>query len=145
MIGFGFTSDWLRKWREIFEPITKRSNAKPKQTQFTFDTQVKTALSEFIRPKLCHGIFLLCSYDYVKITNDKNETLGVYCGQNAGHELRLTGRHAVIIFHSDYSFQKRGFLLVFSFTPTCKYNQSFFVHCRGKICQVKEICMKLAN
>ncbi len=43
-IGFGFSSDWLRKWREIFKPITKRSNAKPKQTQFIFDTQVKTAL-----------------------------------------------------------------------------------------------------
>ena len=26
-IGFGFTSDWLRKWREIFEPIAQRSNA----------------------------------------------------------------------------------------------------------------------
>ncbi len=45
MIGFGFSSDWLRKWRKIFEPITKRSNAKPKQTQLTFDTQVKTALT----------------------------------------------------------------------------------------------------
>ncbi len=43
-IGFGFTSDWLRMWREIFEPITKRSNAKLKQTQLTFDTRVKTAL-----------------------------------------------------------------------------------------------------
>ena len=29
-IGFGFTSDWLKKWRENFEPITKWSNAKPK-------------------------------------------------------------------------------------------------------------------
>ncbi len=46
-IGFGFTSDWLRKWREIFNPITKRSNSKPKQTQFTFDTQIKTALKAF--------------------------------------------------------------------------------------------------
>ncbi len=43
-IGFGFSSDWPRKWREIFKPITKRSNAKPKQTQLTFDAQVKTAL-----------------------------------------------------------------------------------------------------
>ncbi len=43
-IGFGFTPDWLRKWCEIFKPITKRSKAKPTQTQFTFDTQVKTAL-----------------------------------------------------------------------------------------------------
>ena len=30
VIGFGFTSDWSRKWREFFKPITKRSNAKPK-------------------------------------------------------------------------------------------------------------------
>ena len=43
-IGFGFTSDWLRKWREFFKPITEPGNAKPKQTRITFDTQVKTAL-----------------------------------------------------------------------------------------------------
>ena len=30
-IGFGFTSYWLRKWREFYQPITERSNAKPKQ------------------------------------------------------------------------------------------------------------------
>ena len=46
MIGFCFTSDWLRKWREDFNPIAKRSNAKPKQTLITFDTQVKTALND---------------------------------------------------------------------------------------------------
>ena len=43
-IGFGLTSDWLRKWREFFKPITERGNAKPKQTRITFDTQVKIAL-----------------------------------------------------------------------------------------------------
>ncbi len=43
-IGFGFTSGWLRKWRESFKPINERSNAKPMQTRITFDTQVKTAL-----------------------------------------------------------------------------------------------------
>ena len=31
MIGFGFGFDWLRKWREISYPITKRRNAKPMQ------------------------------------------------------------------------------------------------------------------
>ena len=30
-IGFGFTSDWLKKWRENFEPITESSYHKPKQ------------------------------------------------------------------------------------------------------------------
>ena len=34
--GFGFTSDWLRKWREISWPITKRSSAKAKQSRNYF-------------------------------------------------------------------------------------------------------------
>ena len=32
-IGFSFESDWLRKWREYFGPVTERSEAKPKQSQ----------------------------------------------------------------------------------------------------------------
>ena len=36
MIGFGFASDWSRKWREMFYPITKRSNAKPMQLRNYF-------------------------------------------------------------------------------------------------------------
>jgi len=43
-IGFGLASDWTTKWREFFEPIAQRDNAKPKQIRITFDTQVKTAL-----------------------------------------------------------------------------------------------------
>ena len=30
-IGLGFTSDWLKEWRENFEPITEWNNAQPKQ------------------------------------------------------------------------------------------------------------------
>lgn len=30
-----FTPDWTRKWREVFQPITKRSNVNPKQMQLT--------------------------------------------------------------------------------------------------------------
>ena len=41
-IGFGFY--WLKKWREFCWPIIERSNAKPKEKQFTFDAQLKTAL-----------------------------------------------------------------------------------------------------
>ena len=44
-IGFGFTSDWFRKFRKFFRPIiTKRGNAKSNQTRITFDTQVEIAL-----------------------------------------------------------------------------------------------------
>ena len=47
MIGFRFTSDWLKKWREFFKPITERNTAKPKQMRISFYTQVKTALMAY--------------------------------------------------------------------------------------------------
>ena len=46
-IGFGFTSYWLRKWREFNKPITVRSNAKPSKNAITFNTQLKTALTKW--------------------------------------------------------------------------------------------------
>ena len=45
-IGFGFGFHWMKKWREFCWPITELSNAKPKQPQFTFDAQLKSAISE---------------------------------------------------------------------------------------------------
>ena len=39
-----FTSDWWRKWREFFKPITEHSKATQKKTQLTFNNQLKTAL-----------------------------------------------------------------------------------------------------
>ena len=40
-IGFGFASRWLKNWREIFKPVTKRSNC---NRIVTFDGHLKTAL-----------------------------------------------------------------------------------------------------
>ena len=57
-IGYGFTSNWLRKWLEFFKPITERSNEGPKQIKreslLTF--QVKTALKPVIK---AHQEFLI--------------------------------------------------------------------------------------
>ena len=39
--AIGFASDWLKNWRESFEPITKRSN---RNHVITFDSHLKTAL-----------------------------------------------------------------------------------------------------
>ena len=41
-IGFGFTSHWLKNWRESFKPITKRSNG---NHVIAFDSHLKTALT----------------------------------------------------------------------------------------------------
>ena len=48
VIGFGFISELLTKWREFFKPITERSNAEPRQTRITFYNQVKTALKTLV-------------------------------------------------------------------------------------------------
>ena len=37
-IGFGFTSDWLREWHELFQPIRKRNKTKPKLAQHHFSS-----------------------------------------------------------------------------------------------------------
>ena len=48
-------SDWLRKWREIYKPITKRRKIKPKQTRIIFDTHLKTPPTSFYLVELILG------------------------------------------------------------------------------------------
>ena len=48
VIGFGFASHWLSRWREFFKPITENSKAKPKQFRITFDTQLQTSSFKYI-------------------------------------------------------------------------------------------------
>ena len=55
--GFGFTSDWLRKWCEFFKPITKCSDVKPMEVQIAFDSQLKPALKTVFEK-----LFLLLLY-----------------------------------------------------------------------------------
>ncbi|KAL9964947.1 hypothetical protein ACROYT_G028664 [Oculina patagonica] len=59
----------------------------------------------------------LCSFDYLRITNDHNDNLGEYCGMKTGQTVLVTGDYAVLMFHSDSSFQRRGFLLFFTAIP----------------------------
>ena len=46
--GFGFRSDWLKKWRENFEPIMSEVMQNQSNSLITFDTQLKTALSRAV-------------------------------------------------------------------------------------------------
>ncbi|XP_022807867.1 bone morphogenetic protein 1-like isoform X2 [Stylophora pistillata] len=55
-----------------------------------------------------------CRYDYLRITNERNVTFGKYCGVKTGRTVSVTGRYAVITFHSDTSFSGRGYNLTFS-------------------------------
>ena len=43
-IRSSFESDWFRRWRELSGPITRRGQAKSKQSSITFDTQLKNTL-----------------------------------------------------------------------------------------------------
>ena len=48
-IDFGFTSDWLRKRRELFYPIRERKKENQSKHNITFDTHLKTALRSNFR------------------------------------------------------------------------------------------------
>ena len=41
-VGFGFASNWMKKWREFLSQSSGVVNAEPKKTQITFDTQLST-------------------------------------------------------------------------------------------------------
>ena len=64
----------------------------------------------------CKTLFtFLCSKDVLKITDGVDETFGLYCGnKTAGQNLRVTGDHVGIMFHSDGDIERRGYLLNFT-------------------------------
>ena len=55
--GFDFDSQWLKNWRESFKPIAKRSNW---NLVITFDSQLKTALSNLIYIVRMKGLNACC-------------------------------------------------------------------------------------
>lgn len=59
-------------------------------------------------------------YDYLRITNERNVTFGKYCGVRTGLTVSVTGRYAVITFHSDGSQRKRGYKLIFTYINSGK-------------------------
>ncbi|KAL9973704.1 hypothetical protein ACROYT_G020192 [Oculina patagonica] len=58
-----------------------------------------------------------CFCDYSKITNENNENFGAYCGMKTGRSVSIIGDLAVITFHSDFSIERRGFLVFLTFIP----------------------------
>ena len=64
--------------------------------------------------------FLMRSYDYLELVSD-GRMVGKYCGRRTGQNIFLTGDQILITFHSDYVFQRKGFLIHFTAGPHCKY------------------------
>jgi len=66
--------------------------------------------------------YLILSYDYLKISNEQNQTFGKYCGNKVGYQVNVTGAYVVLKFHSDSSVTASGYFL--SFNAFCKYSYS---------------------
>ena len=66
--------------------------------------------------------------DFVRITNEKSKMFGVFCGSRPrpGDEVLVTGEYVVIIFHSDYSLQRRGFHISLALIPIGMYRRMLF-------------------
>ena len=60
--------------------------------------------------------FFLDSSDYLRIIDDRSNTIGTYCGDLTGHRVRVVATVAVLTFRSDFSGQYRGFELIFFFS-----------------------------
>ena len=77
--------------------------------------------------------------DYLKITHEKNVTVGKYCGELTGKEVVITGDFAVITFHSNYRVQKRGFRIFFTAVQPSKCNDNGI----SNLTKIKEIPVEL--
>ena len=73
------------------------------------------SLCYLIINKLNKYVYLVCSYDYLRISNDNNYIVGIYCWVQSGLNISFTGRYAVLTFHSDGYVTRRGYKLDFSF------------------------------
>ena len=74
VIGFGFASNWLNRWRELFKPITERNKAKPKQG----------VGSERVLKCICLIVSILVQVVFTKAVRAKG-----YHSQNAPHAFKF--------------------------------------------------------
>ena len=63
----------------------------------------------------CKRSFIfLCSKDFLSITDRMGRRLGVYCGNETGQNLLVTGDKVEMAFRSDESVERRGYYLLFT-------------------------------
>ena len=64
-IGFDFVSDWLRRWYEIFKPITERSISKTKATPDYFRHSIENKHSSSERDIILSVTQVACVTDRI--------------------------------------------------------------------------------
>ena len=67
-------------------------------------------------------VSFLCSRDYLQITNEMNRVFGKYCAHMTGKTLLVSGKYALIKFHSNRTIQNRGFLISFTYCKKWELN-----------------------
>lgn len=60
----------------------------------------------------------------MKINSSSGNEVGTYCGQKTGTTVLVAGKYVEIVFHSDQSKEKGGFLLQFAVFSNGKYNHN---------------------
>ena len=60
----------------------------------------------------------------MKIADENSTEVGKYCGVQSGKEVSLTGKKAVLTFHTDATVSKNGFRIVFTFVQLGKCNET---------------------
>ena len=59
-------------------------------------------------------VLFLCSREYLQITNEKTRVFGKYCGHMTGKTVLVSGKYALIEFHSDGRNEGRRFVMSFT-------------------------------
>ena len=120
-----FTVDIVRKTSSVSNKQTKTNEHRQRQQQQqnSSNSNNNSYNNNNNNNNNNKRLIIFFSYDYLKIIDDQNQEYGVYCGNMTGQTVLVTGNYAVMIFHSDHSVGKRGFLLYFTAVPIGKYNE----------------------
>lgn len=70
-----------------------------------------------------HDMFPLPCRDYLKIEDDNNVTVGLYCSYQTGKSVIVGGDYTIITFHSNHEYYGhiRGFWITFTVVQPSKY------------------------
>ena len=74
---------------------------------------------------IIYYVSFLYSRDYLQVSNEMNRVFGKYCGHMTGKTLLVSGKYALIKFHSESRIQNRRFLISFT---SCKKEYFNEVH-----------------
>ena len=68
-----------------------------------------------------------CRHDYLKMFFDNTDEVGEYCGELSGEEVFVSGKYALLRFHTNANITRKGFQISFSYIEPSKLSGTAYL------------------